>query len=231
MLRNIKDKGDKYCIPVSDNLIIERASDTKDNVNGLYIDTSYDRISHVIQHGIVRYVPKRLSSWMESDVEVKEGDKVYCHHFIGEESNCIEIHGEQLNMMKYNMYYARVRDGKIHMLMNWILVDYLEEKEVNYKTDSGIWLKANAERFEQVGIVRHINSKSKDFDINIGDKVLFIKDADYEMEIEGKKMYRMKNEDVLCKIEGDVIPEIIETEIEDEQVDMDKVYDNLGKLH
>ena len=47
--------------------------------------------------------------------------------------------------------------------------------------------------------------------IKPGDTVMFIKDADYEMEVEGEKLYRMRNQDILAKVDKDSLPEAVET--------------------
>jgi DNA replication initiation complex subunit (GINS family) len=49
----------------------------------------------------------------------------------------------------------------------------------------------------------------------VGDRVLFVKDADYEMEIEGEKLFRMKNENILCEVDEDFYMDV-EEELIDE---------------
>ena len=62
-------------------------------------------------------------------MELLPGDKVYCHHFIADKNNRILIYDEKLSKLNYGMIYARVRDGKIHMLSDWVLLEIVKDKE------------------------------------------------------------------------------------------------------
>tara|TARA_R110001583_G_scaffold83165_8_gene219886 strand:- start:5879 stop:6565 length:687 start_codon:yes stop_codon:yes gene_type:complete len=209
----------KECTPLNDCVLVYREKNTKDEVdigdNKLFIDTSWYEYDHVIQHATVRYTPKRISSYFKTDMELMPGDKVYCHHFIADEKNMIEIHGEKLSKLNYGQLYARVRDGEVHMLSDWVLVDIVKDKEEELKTDSGIWLKTEKEKKEQIGKIKYVNSKSINDGFKPGDTVMFIKDADYEMEVEGEMLYRMRNQDILAKVDEDSLPEAVETVHED----------------
>ena len=208
------------CIPLNNNVIIERHKHTKDEVdigNGkkIFIDTSWYEEDHMIQYGIVKYPPIRLSKWLNTEVELKSGDKVYGHHFIGNDSNKIEIYGKKYNMLPYNMLYVRVRDNKVHMLSDWVLVEKVEDREEDIVTESGIILKTQVQKKEQIGVVKYVNSTSIDFGFKPGDRILFIKDADYEMEIEGEKLFRMKNDNILCKVPDDFYLDIEEKVVDE----------------
>ena len=113
----------KECTPLSDCVFVQREKNTKDEVEvggkKLFVDTSWYEYDHVIQHATVRYVPKRISSYFKTEMELLPGDKVYCHHFIDVEDNKIEIHGEKLCKLPYDMFYLRIRYGKKEMLANW----------------------------------------------------------------------------------------------------------------
>ena len=210
---------EKECTPLNDCVFVQREKNTKDEVEvggkKLFIDTSWYEYDHVIQYAIVKYVPKRISSYFKTDMELLPGDKVYCHHFIADEKNIIEIYDEKLSRMNYGMLYARVRDGKVHMLADWVLVEIVKDKEEELKTDSGIWLKTQEEKKEQIGKVKYVNSKSIDDGFKPGDTVMFMKDADYEMEVEGEKLYRMRNQDILARIDGASLATAIEKEQKD----------------
>ena len=205
----------KNYIPLNNNVIIERHKHTKDEVdigNGkkLFIDTTWYEEDHIIQYGIVRHPPIRLSKWLKTEVELKSGDKVYGHHFMGKDTNKIELEGKDYSMLPYNMLYARVRNNKIHMLSDYVLVEKVVDKEEDIVTASGIILKTQVQKKEQIGVVKHVNSTSIDFGFKPGDRILFIKDADYEMEVEGEKLFRMKNDNILCKVPDDFCLDIEE---------------------
>ena len=84
----------KECTPLNDCVFVQREKNTKDEVEvggkKLFVDTSWYEYDHVIQHATVRYVPKRISSYFKTEMELLPGDKVYCHHFIADKKNIIE---------------------------------------------------------------------------------------------------------------------------------------------
>lgn len=85
----------------------------------------------------------------------------------------------------------------------------------------GIWLKNQEEKKEQIGKVKYVNSKSIIDGFKPGDIILFIKDADYEMEVEGEKLYRMRNQDILAKVDENSLPLAVEHEYkENHQADL-----------
>ena len=204
----------KECTPLNDCVLVYREKNTNDEVeigdNKLFIDTSWYEYDHVIQHATVRYVPKRISSYFKTEMELLPGDKVYCHHFIADEKNMIEIHDEKLSKLNYGQLYARVRDNKVHMLCDWVLVEIIEDKEEELQTKSGIWIKTEKEKKEQMGKIKYVNSKSINDGFKPGDTVVFMKDADYEMEVEGEKLYRMRNQDILAKVDGESLPLVVD---------------------
>ena len=64
-----------------------------------------------------------------------------------------------------------------------------------------MYLKANEEIKTNIGILRHVNSDTKHIGAKVGDKVYFENNADYEMDIEGEKLFRMKNNDLVYVIQ------------------------------
>jgi co-chaperonin GroES (HSP10) len=212
-------KKDKLCIPLNSCVFIYREKNTKDEVEigdtKLYIDTSWYEYDHVIQSGIVRYVPERLHPSFKTKMELLPGDIAYCHHFVANDDNMIDIYDEKLSLLNYNMFYARVRDGKVHMLSDWVMVEKVQDKDEDLTTESGIIIKIEKKKIEQIGIIKYVNSKSKEQGFKIGDKVMFMQDADYEMEFEGDMMYRMRNQDILIRIDGDAVPMAVDHKYEE----------------
>ena len=98
--------------------------------------------------------------------------------------------------------YAIVRDGKLKMLDNWVFVEQVLEDESKCKTDSGIWIKPDQEDEELHGILRYSNNELIEQGANINDRIIFSKDSEYVMDIEGEDLMRMRNEDVLAIYNG-----------------------------
>ena len=96
--------------------------------------------------------------------------------------------------------YARVRDGELKMLGNWNFVKPI--KEEGPKTASGIYTTPNAEvEVFQQGILTYMSEGMSKLDVKIGDRIGFSKNSEYDMEVEGETLYRMKDKDILYTVE------------------------------
>tara|TARA_R100001015_G_scaffold19178_2_gene15597 strand:+ start:538 stop:1116 length:579 start_codon:yes stop_codon:yes gene_type:complete len=171
-------------------------------VNGkeLFMDTSFDELKHARQYGTVVALPVGLPKGLKLDVKV--GDKVYCHHFLTSEENRVKFHDdEKVFSIHWTYMYARVRKGKLKMLHQWNFVKQKVEDESNYVSDSGIYLKPEAEDVELHGYVEYMNDDLKKLGVKRGDEVVFSENSEYDMIIEGEKLLRMRNFDILAKVE------------------------------
>ena len=63
-----------------------------------------------------------------------------------------------------------------------------------------MFLKANTEDKSNIGILKYANSKTEFLGAKVGDKVYFENNSDYEMDIEGERLFRMKNNDLIYVI-------------------------------
>ena len=181
---------------------VEKTHEDTIIVNGkeLYMDTSFEDMKHARQYGTVIAVPTTLSFGLKMDV--KKGDKVYCHHFLTNEENRVKYH-EQENVfqIRCDAVYARVRKGKLKMLNHWNFVEQKKEDKDNYMSKSGIYLKPEREDKELHGYIRHMNKEMKEWGAKEGDEVVFSENSEYDMKIEGEKLLRMRNIDILAKIQ------------------------------
>jgi co-chaperonin GroES (HSP10) len=133
-------------------------------------------------------------------MELQPGDFVYTHHFINDDEHCVNVDGKEVAWMAYNQLFARVRDGEVHMLNDYVLVEPVKETEDEIKSESGLFLKANQEEKSNVGILKYVNSNTEALGANVGDKIYFETNSDYEMDIEGERLFRMKNNDLIYVI-------------------------------
>ena len=49
-------------------------------------------------------------------------------------------------------------------------------------------------------MIEEIAEMQKQEGFSVGDEIVFIKNANYDMVIEGERLFRMKNNEILCKI-------------------------------
>lgn len=162
----------------------------------LWLDTSFDRYVNARQYGIVKHVSKTIIKRVDDGITIKKGDKVYFHHFCIDEKVSSEFGEGNIYKVNYEQIYCYIRDGKITMTMDYVFVEpvQLEDKIGNIYIKS----KESVKR----GKVKHTNQFSKDDGFKNGDEVLFIKNANYDMIIEGERFFRMKNSDILAKTTG-----------------------------
>ena len=198
---------------------VEKPYDDTVELNGLEIalDVKWDPYRFARQYGIVYEKPGWLPEGL--DFDVKKGDKVYFHHHItgsvgsvtvdqkfeNESSQDLKsvnlvtwIDKENIYKVHWKQMYARVRGGKLKMLHHWNFVEQKKESEDSIKTKSGIFTKPEVEDITLHGNILHMNGWLEEQGVNIGDEVIFSENSEYEMTIEGKKMLRMRNEDILA---------------------------------
>jgi len=198
---------------------VEKPYEDTVELNGLEIslDVKWDPYTFARQYGIVHETPGWLPEGLKFDV--KKGDKVYFHHhitgsvgavtvdqkFANESSQDLKsenlitwIDKENIYKVHWQQMYARVRKGKLKMLHHWNFVEQKTEDEDSIKTKSGIFIKPEVEDITLHGNILHMNSWLKEQGVNVGDEVIFSENSEYEMTIEGKKMLRMRNEDILA---------------------------------
>ena len=187
--------------PIKDHFFIKVDKKTEDTTiignTELVIDTSYDPMKLARQYGVVVETPISLSKGVKLDI--KEGDTVYCHHFLTENENEVKFYEQELvYKIHWSDIYCRVRNGKLKMLHHWNFVEQKTEDEESIKTKSGIFLKPEVEDITLHGYVRHMNDWLKDQGVKIGDEVIFSENSEYDMKIEDNTLLRMRNQDILA---------------------------------
>jgi len=171
-------------------------------VNGveMYLDSSYDPMKFARQYGEVVITPEKLSS---EHMDIQVGDRIYFHHFVADNKNKMveDEDGNYILQVKANQIYCAVREGEIIMQNFWCFVEQKLESEENYKTDSGIFLKSTPDIEELRGYLRYANQEILDYGAKVGDEIVFTENSEYNMNIEGKELLRMRNIDILAVIE------------------------------
>ena len=182
----------------------------------LFLDVDFNRYGHAVQYGIVASVPMRISHRYENEHghtigfyghQINTGDKIYFHHFVTEPENTYNIEGQELHLCQYAQTYCVIRDGEIEMIEDWLLAELVMEDESNLRSASGIYLKPELEKIPGIAVIRHLSKVCKEQGMREGDTIVYKKDADYMMEVEGKNYYRMKAWNVAVIIrDGKLVP-------------------------
>ena len=186
-------------IPIGDFVYVELEKEEEntvvlDNGEKIWLDTSYDRYVNARQYGIVKMSSININKRVKDNLTLLEGDKVYFHHHVIDERMASQFGGENIYKVHYDQIYCYVRGGKITMTQDYVFVKPIqtEDKIKNIYIES----KESTKK----GIVAHTNKFSKQEGFGVGDEIVFIKNANYDMVIEGERLFRMKNNEILCKI-------------------------------
>ena len=198
---------------------VDKPYDDTIEFNGreIMLDIKFDPYKFARQYGIVYEEPGWLPEGL--DFDVKKGDKIYFHHLVtaaksgvtidkkfedesGQQhksQNLVEwVDDENVYKVHWQQIYARVRDGELKMLHHWNFVKQKTEDEESIKTKSGIFIKPEVEDITLHGNIVYMNDWLKDQGVNEGDEVIFSENSEYDMKIEGEKLLRMRNEDILA---------------------------------
>lgn len=132
--------------------------------------------------------------------DVEPGDVVWIHHFVDDQDI---PWGDGLGFVEYNQLYCKMSEGKLSTLGHFVLVEPITNAELGMIHDpSGIRLsmKKATDNAERIGIVRLPSEQAIKFGLKDGDKVLFNKNCEYEMLIDGNVYYRMELRDVIATV-------------------------------
>jgi len=192
--------------PVVDILFVEANPDKgrehkMSNGVTLLLDNRYNphQTWNTTQCGEVKMLPLKLSKGKE--MRVKQGDKVYFHHFGCNTENKVLINDKPYYKMSYESLYCKV-NGTVEMLNDYNLIEPILESEEDIRTKSGIWLKGEAQAKMLCGTARFLTKEMKSQGIKDGDVVYFERNADCELLVEGKSYYRVKNRSFLFVLNG-----------------------------
>lgn len=175
----------------------------------MYLDTRFNEFAHRAFEGEVIGVPQRY----ETGVSV--GDTLYFHHHVLLGGNHMVYGNKQLNEVDRrgqfiygdkNLYYVTwdggydpfscqayahksKETGEVRLLGDWIFLTPAEQ-DYELKSDT-LELVQSKKSYNQYGYIRYSSAKLDELGLKPGDKVFIQKNADYEMEINGERLYRV----------------------------------------
>lgn len=193
---------DGLIIPSNDIVYIEADKDKKANDSGLYRDISYKPLEteNVTQDGIVLSVCKKAKdSYFHKDlkIEIEPGDHVYTHHFLTDHGAERNFNGKTYYEIKYEDLYCKIVGGNIIMLNEWNFITPIENEILEMH---GFQLETTAKLESRVGIVKVLSDSLRKKGIQKGDKIIFKKGREYNIDVEGDRYYRINTKDILYKL-------------------------------
>jgi co-chaperonin GroES (HSP10) len=189
----------------------------------MYLDTRFNEFENRAMEGEVVGTPLKFNTGVE------EGDTLYFHHHVILGGAHLTMKEKGLNENKergqylggykdlyYVMYdggddpffcqaYAHKskRTGDVRLLGEWIFLTPAEQ-EPELKSSIIELMPQKKPEFNQFGYVRYGSKKLEELGLHEGDKVFFMKNADYVMEINGEKLYRVYLQHIYAKVHEEV---------------------------
>jgi co-chaperonin GroES (HSP10) len=167
---------------------------TTDSGIVFYKDTSYHLEENSTTVGIVAAIPDKYDRAMGTEdfkANVQVGDKLYFNFLVTvDEENRIEVDGKEYWMVDYFQAIALVRDGEIHPVGDYILIEPIEEK-----VESSLIIPDVVEKEKTRGRIFASNEPGLD----PGDEVEYESVGKFWNIIEGKRVYCMYATNILFK--------------------------------
>lgn len=133
------------------------------------------------------------------DTGAKPGDTLYFHHHVILEKN-YQVE-EDLFLVPFhpmggrnNLANAFKNEAGINMLAEWV---FLEKMDSSKKLTSELIEIVQDEVSNDHGRIKYDSESLKEMDLHVGDVVYFSKNSDYEMEVDGEKVWRMMTSDLM----------------------------------
>lgn len=162
------------------------------NGTPLRLSRQFDPYRHSTQIGVIHEVPMEFSEESIDSHLLKKGDTVWFHHFVCQPKNRWMIDGVEMFQASWGQIFAKIEeDGTLVPMNEYVFVEPIIEGDGDLWA-AGLKLRDTAQAVQMVGTAFAVSAKASSLGINRGDKIHYMKGADYEMNIEGKKLWLMK---------------------------------------
>jgi co-chaperonin GroES (HSP10) len=154
----------------------------------IYIETNRDNTRRLmVMRGRVYSCPPKFAE----EYNIKDGDLVYCHHFMLDKNNRVHADGKELCMIHQGQVFFRLNDdGSMDAFNEYVISEPVMEHESNYISASGLMLKANPDELKLIADAVAVAPKVKE--VKVGDRFRYSPNSDYDIYIDGKKYYKMR---------------------------------------
>jgi hypothetical protein len=165
----------------------------------LYLDTKFNEFQHRTMKAKVVGIPAKFKS------ELEIGDYVFHHHHVALNDTQVVDPKEKIYRVNYDpfggqgnqAYLIEKPDGSLIAVADWV---FLEPFDI----DADLREELHRDHYPQgtrkaLGPYRIRKPVARGEGLAVGDVVYFAKDADYEMDINGRKLWRMQIHHLICQ--------------------------------
>lgn len=184
--------------------IVEIPNKTKDTISiagkEIYLASKFNEFENRIPYGKVITVPKNCKH------DIEAGDTIWFHHTITSNESYVVDSEKNYYRVRYTpefgyncmVYLYQKSDGSFHTFNDWVFVSPPKDTEKEKKLDSGIIVKNDSEK--NTGYIAIGDEKQlKELGLEINDKIIFSKNSDCPMDVDGEIIWRMRMNDLICK--------------------------------
>lgn len=158
-----------------------------------------DYFKNRISKGVVTSLPLLYKT------PVQIGDTIWFHHNVTFNKNNLIYYDQTLYKAQYTphhnvdnlVYLYKNKKGEYNALNNWLFVE--PYKLPNYYKGN-LYLNGLERINTTIGKLVYINDTAKELGLQKDQIVAFSKNRDYKIEVDGKTLWRMRNNDVLATI-------------------------------
>lgn len=169
--------------------------------------------------------PRDFRKMSDITPTIEIGDSVYFHYgVLGEEANEMMVailNGDPVYRVRYDRIWARKdKNGKIEGVGSNVLVEPITEswEDIKLKTytelkdtegnfiprpeEEWLYMKVAPETNKLEGIVKYSGENFKEYHpVEEGRKVIFVKNADFQIKIEEEQLFVMKAHNIMCYLD------------------------------
>lgn len=165
----------------------------------LYLDPKFNEFKNRKMEAEVVAIPEKYKT------NVKVGDTLYFHHHVVIAGNGRgQVVKDDIYYIRFNpnnghacqAYAFKCQDtGEVELISDWIFL-VPEEQKNEEVTESGIVVSTKKPKYNQFGYVLYDSPRVQELGLKSGDKVMIMKNTDYEMEVDGQILYRVHMDDI-----------------------------------
>ena len=146
-----------------------------------------------------------IKTAFRADVDIKVGDTIYFHHHVADEANMVD---EDVYLCEYRQIFGRTRDGVFLPIEDWVFcepISYEGETRssglviphlISGMTQKGFEGQVIGKWHPSEAVVKHVPPRYHN-DLKPGDRISFIRNADYDMKIEDEVLFRINADHIM----------------------------------
>ena len=195
---------DTFLIQI-DNALEENVGIKGINGKEIKLDTDYNTFDHSCRIGKIYACPVSITPQYSNDTKLSVGDTVVFHHFVANPDHHVNIHPGNIYRSEYFHIYGILKENILIPIEDAIFVEPILEPEENLYHGT-IQVKTQRENLTQQGRVFALSKRAKAAGLMEGDHVHFTHNAEYEMKIIDRLLWRMRIRNITLVVrEGKIV--------------------------